>query len=190
MVLPPFVGDDPGMKASMSPYDVTMLALVERFATSIERVAILRGLLSYRRALFQIGLVDGYQWLDGSFVEDVEASRKRAPKDIDLVTFASSPADATERMTWFRANTNLFDARKTKQAFMCDAYFVDFRKRADLLVDDARYWFGLFSHQRGTTLWKGMLKVPMLSDEAGDDPALTLLNMLATNLEADNAQET
>jgi hypothetical protein len=170
----------------MSPYSGSMQAVVERLATSLERVSILRGLISYRRALLQIGLVDGYQWLDGSFVEDVESARMRAPRDIDIVTFASSPADAADRMAWFEANKNLFDPRNTKKEFMCDAYFVDFRNSAKFLVDDTRYLFGLFSHQRETSLWKGMLKVPLLSD---DVDAELLLSNIALGLEAKNAQK-
>lgn len=184
MVLPPFVGGDPVAKASMSPYTTSMFEVVERFATSMERVAILRGLLSYRGALLRAGLVDGYQWLDGSFVEDIETSSQRDPNDIDIVTFASSPADLADRKDWLRANEGLLDPRRTKEGFLCDAYFVDFRNRSELLVDDTRYWFGLFSHQRESNLWKGMLKVPMLSDDAA---AEVLLNAMARELEAKNA---
>jgi hypothetical protein len=187
MVLPPFVGDNPAVKASMSPYPVSMVEVVERFATSSLRVAILRGLLSYRGALLRAGLVDGYQWLDGSFVEDIETARRRGPKDIDVVTFASSPADLSDRKTWLGANEGLLDPRRTKEDFLCDAYFVDFRNRPELLVDDTRYWFGLFSHQRESSLWKGMLKIPMLSDDVA---AETLLDAMAVDLEAHDAQET
>jgi hypothetical protein len=171
----------------MSPYQVSMREVVERFATSEVRVAILRGLLSYRGALLRAGLVDGYQWLDGSFVEDVETSNRRDPKDIDIVTFASSPADSADRNSWLRANEGLLDPRRTKDDFLCDAYFMDFQKRPDLLVDDTRYWFGLFSHQRESNLWKGMLKVPMLSDDVA---AEVLLDAMAHELEAHDAQET
>lgn len=186
-VLPPFVGEDPGMKAAMSPYKVSVLAVVERFATSLARVEILRGLLSYRQALVGVGLGAGYQWLDGSFVEDVEVARQRAPRDIDIVTFASTPADPVERDAWIQANMRLFDPRATKRDYMCDAYFVDLRNRPELLVDDTRYWFGLFSHQRETALWKGILQVPIASD---DVLAVAKLDMIALALEAQNAQET
>jgi hypothetical protein len=75
MVLPPFVGAEPGNPAEMSPYRTTMVGVVERFAISLERIAILRGLLSYRDKLRELGLIDGHQWLDGSFVENVETIR-------------------------------------------------------------------------------------------------------------------
>ena len=186
MVLPPYVGTDPGIRASTSPYPASMLEVVERFATSIVRIAILRGLLSYRGALLRAGLVDGYQWIDGSFVEDIESSSNRDPNDVDIVTFASSPADLADRKNWLRIHEGLLDPRRTREDFLCDAYFVDFRNRSELLVDDTRYWFGLFSHQRESNLWKGMLKVLMLSDDVEAD---ALLNARAHQLEAKNAEE-
>lgn len=55
---------------------------------------------------------------------------------------------------------------EAKRLHNCDAYFVDMgRVRPHLLVDHTRYWFGLFSHQRATALWKGMVQVPLISDD-------------------------
>lgn len=177
MVLPPFVGDSPGVSALMSPYPSTVSAFVKRFATSAERAVLLKGLLSYRAALRGAGILDGFQWIDGSFVEDVEKSRKRSPADIDLVTFASRPAalDGPEVAEWVEQHGVLFDQDHTKANFHCDAYFVDLRKSGHLIVDETRYWFGLFSHQRETSLWKGMIQLPMNPD---DDEALDFLENL------------
>lgn len=168
MVLPPYTGDTPGVRASMSPYVATMHEFAVRFATSPPRAEILQGLLNYRDALRNIGVGTGFQWLDGSFVEDVEQIRGRPPQDIDVVTFGYSPslADINAYKQWFAANIALFDRNQTKPAYDCDAFYVDLRKRPDFLVDDARYWFGLFAHQRDTALWKGMVQVPLQSDDA------------------------
>jgi hypothetical protein len=165
-VLPPYIGDEPGERALMSPYDVSMLEVVQRFGTSLERVAILRGLLSYRQAMLAVGVVDGHQWLDGSFVEDVEAIRNRPPSDIDIITFSRVPGDNVAKRQTAIANPGLFMPGRAKKDYKCDAYFVDLDKKPEFLVDDTRYWFGLFSHQRETSLWKGMLKVAMQSDDA------------------------
>ena len=70
---------------------------------------------------------------------------------------------------------SLLDPEQAKTVFMCDAYFVDLLKPPELLVDDTRYWFGLFSHQRETALWKGMLQVPLCSD---DDAAKAFLDTI------------
>jgi hypothetical protein len=189
-VLPPFIGEEPGARASMSPYEADIREFVTRFATSLERVTILRGLLSYRRELRAVGVVDGWQWLDGSFVEDVEAIRKRAPADIDLVTFSRVPVPAAEKSRFAMANLDLFDRNRTKALYKCDAFFVDLDKRPELLVDDSRYWFGLFSHQRETALWKGMVKVSMQT-QVDDDAAVALLDQFERDLGGGrNAQET
>lgn len=187
-VLPPFVGDEPGVRALMSPYAVSMTQVVERFAISAERIAILRGLLSYRKDLQAAGLIDGYQWLDGSFVEDVEAIRNRPPADIDIVTFSRIPGDIDAKRALTQANLNLFVPQLAKKFYKCDAYIVDLTKKPELLVDDSRYWFGLFSHQRETSLWKGMLKVDMQSD---DDAAVLMLDQMERELGegVQNAQE-
>jgi hypothetical protein len=178
-VLPPYLGEEPGERALMSPYDTSMLEVVQRFGTSLERVAILRGLLSYRQAMRSVGVVDGHQWLDGSFVEDVEAIRNRPPADIDIVTFARVPGDNNTKLKTAIANPALFVPQRAKAEYKCDAYFVDLDKKAEFLVDDTRYWFGLFSHQRETSLWKGMLKVTMQSDDIG---ALAVLDQIEREL--------
>lgn len=188
-VLPPFIGEEPGVRASMSPYEADIEEFVTRFATSLERVVILRGLLCFRRELRGIGVVDGWQWFDGSFVEDVEAIRRRAPADIDLVTFSRVPGDPAEKRRVVMANINLFDRNRTKDLYKCDAFFVDLDKKPELLIDDSRYWFGLFSHQRETALWKGMIKVAMQA-QANDDAAFALLDQFERELGGgQNAQE-
>lgn len=188
LVLSPFIGDGPNTKALMAPYEASMLEVVQRFATSLERVALLRGLLSYRDAMRAIGAVDGYQWLNGSFVEGVEAIRSRPPADIDLVTFSRLPGDKLAKKRIASGNAKLFAPDRSKRDFQCDAYFVDLDKKPENLIDDTRYWFGLFSHQRGTWLWKGVLKVAMLSD---DKAALTLLDQIEVSLQGGNhAQKT
>ncbi len=130
-------------------------------------------------------MCDGFQWIDGSFVEDVETSQKRPPADIDIVTFAPLPSfpDSAARQTWIKQNLALFDTTQTKDAYQCDAYFVDLGKRPDLLVDDSRYWFGLFSHQRGTSLWKGMIQIPMVLDDDSASDYLDTITFATTEVE-------
>jgi hypothetical protein len=33
------------------------------------------------------------------------------------------------------------------------------------LVADVRYWFGVFSHRREDQLWKGLIQLPLASDD-------------------------
>jgi hypothetical protein len=150
-----------------SPYASTIGEFVLRYAVSVERKAILKGLLDYRAALQGIGVSTGFQLLDGSFVEDVENIRLRPPGDIDVVTFAE-PATADKaawRQTIFK-NLDLFLPSRTKAKFKCDAYFIDLSKQAETLVEDTAYFFNLFSHQKNTHTWKGMVKVRLVSDDA------------------------
>lgn len=56
-----------------------MTALVKRFATSAERIEILLVLIAYRTELRSLGFLDGFQWIDGSFVEQIEITRNRPP---------------------------------------------------------------------------------------------------------------
>ena len=85
LVLPPHLGD-PVDDAQLSPYPCTTFDLCQRLGTTVERRAILGKYLDFRERLRVEGLTNGFQWLDGSFLEDVEAREGRAPKDIDVVT--------------------------------------------------------------------------------------------------------
>ncbi len=176
-VLPPFVGDQLS-HAESSPYPVTAGELVSRFAVSPERRTILRGLLDYRAALRGLGFSGGFQWLDGSFVENVEAARGRPPADIDLVTFVYAPSGLSPIQTrqMMDDNAELFVKERCKARFRCDTMVINLGKTPERLVQDVRYWYGLFSHRRGDHIWKGMLHLPMDSD---DEAASFMLNELA-----------
>ncbi len=100
-VLPPFLPNaGPTESAAMAPYQATLVEIVQRFASSPERVSILNGLLRYREKLRSYGIIDGFQWIDGSYLEDCEKHRSRPPSDIDLVTFAERPVHCSDLSSW------------------------------------------------------------------------------------------
>lgn len=166
MVLPPYVGPSPAHRAETSPYKCNLIEVAREFSTSPERIDILKGLMNYRRDLKSIGVNGGFQWLDGSFVEKIESTQMRPPADIDVVTFSRAILPhGQDKAEWTKNNIKLFSPRETKNKYKCDAYFLDLDKSAEILVDDTRYFFGLFSHQRDTSLWKGMLQVRFDEDE-------------------------
>lgn len=169
-VLPPFIGDNPAVQASMAPYRVTLLELINRFATTQERIAILTGFLAYRDELRTLGFFNGFQWIDGSFLENVEATLGRPPADIDIVTFAYRPAGCEVEANWrglIQARSDVFDPDESKSRYFCDAYFVDLSlENPRYLINQTKYWFGLFSHQRDTFLWKGILEIPLTNDDS------------------------
>jgi len=170
-VLPPFMGEDAtGGILPRSPYRATLEEVVETFCTSPERAAILRGLLAFREALRAEGFEAGFQWLDGSFVEDCERVKGRPPGDVDVVNLLHRPPAKMVGEDWEtfvndRIDT-LFDPSWTKANFACDAYFIDLDSTPALIADFSAYWIGLFSHQRDTFRWKGMLRVDFGGDDA------------------------
>lgn len=164
-VLPPF--DGAGPTGAGSPYWASTEELARRFAQSPARRVIFQGFLKYRRALIGVGVHDGFQWIDGSFIEDVERMQNRSPADIDIVTFGKLPVTAAAgKVALANANPDLFDSQHAKHAYHCDAYFVDLALPPRRLVERAKYWSGLFSHRRATHLWKGMVAVELNSDDS------------------------
>ena len=161
-VLPANDVDDPTAHYR-SPYAVSLVDFVTRFGNTEDRRRILRGFLDFRRKLHEAGLVDGFQWLDGSFVEDVETLRNRPPKDVDVVTFAHFPEGYDER-TLLRDHPHLFDGNSTAEQFKVDSYFV-FLDPGSLrnVVDQSVYWYSVWSHTR-TGDWKGYLQVALAGD--------------------------
>ena len=144
-----------------------MLELVERYGGTPERKAILTGLLDFRAAIRAAGFSNGFQWINGSFIEDCEATRHRSPNDIDIVTFSRrlSGYAPAEWRRFVIANPQLFNPALVKQTFKCDAYFEDLTVPPEAIVSKTRYWFGLFSHQRDTFLWKGLLVDPLTDND-------------------------
>ncbi len=168
-VLPPFLPQHgPTSSSAMAPYPATLLDIAQSFCGSAERSEILLGLIEYRDNLRAAGITQGFQWIAGSFLEDCEKQRQRPPKDIDVVTFARRPTQAQSPQDWsnfYAASPHLFDQDLTQQSHKCDAYYVDLHLPPELLVTRSRFWFGLFSHQRDTYIWKGLLEIPLASND-------------------------
>lgn len=173
-ILPPFRAA-PTAPSDRSPYEVSLLQFCQSFATSPERVEILNGLLAHRADLNKAGLV-GWQWLSGSFVEDIENSvRARPPGDIDVVNFVMPPKglDAGARKVFEHLLHATVRGAKTKHH--CDSYVVFLDRAPEYVVKQTTYWYGLFSHSRDHGgAWKGMAAVPLAN--AGDGPCGTFLS--------------
>jgi hypothetical protein len=90
-VLPPYVGPGGpgGAPQDMTPYVATAVEVVLTLGTTPRRRTILGRWLDHRAALRGLGFQRGFQWLDGSFVEQKE------PNDLDIVTFVFRPATVT-----------------------------------------------------------------------------------------------
>ena len=164
--LPPFIGLEATDRSGVSPYSASASEILAHLGQTPERRQLISGLLAYRAALRAIGIVSGYQLIDGSFTEDCETVRGRPPDDIDLVTYATLPVAPGDVRAFMQANLAVFNPNQTKAQYSCHAFFIDLSKPPTLLVEDTTYFFGLFSHQRVSALWKGMLKLPLASDDA------------------------
>jgi len=168
-VLPPHLGM-PTEATHLSPYPATVMEVCQRFCFSNERQTILQGWLNLRHGLRNLGYSQGFQWLDGSFVEDVEnGERSRPPGDIDIVSFLSP-----SRLSVGQMDANLLgilsNRAATKTQLYVDHYVVPLNATGVSIVEQTRYWCGLFSHRRLDSVWKGMLKVE-LGSQADDDVA-------------------
>ena len=156
-----------------SPYRTTLIEVVERFATTPQRVQLLHGLLTYRQALYVLGIRRGYQWLDGSFVERVETrirpGKEPRPYDIDVVTFFYPPAgDPTEY-------GELFDPDLTRPRYFVDAYAVTLGVMLDdHLVNTIGYWYGMWSLREHDKQPKGFIQIDL--DPEHDHEAREALN--------------
>lgn len=166
-ILPPHLGN-PTRSSDLSPYPCTVAEFCRHFATTAKREQILEGFFNLRAELFALG-IRGFQWLDGSFPEDIESKEGRDPQDLDVVTFADTPFDPASLAAAFAPKPEVWDPIQSKSAFFVDHYFVSLGSDPVRLIKQSQYWYGLFSHRRDG-LWKGMPEVD-LQNKADDDSA-------------------
>ncbi len=165
-LLPPIRTRLGGATHDRSPYHATTLELVLRFATTPERWRILDGLLRYREVLYGMGMSTGWQWIDGSLLEEVEVLEDRPPNDVDVVTFFELPTGKTPDEV-IAAGRGLFGSEKP--TFQVDAYYFQLGLPTGRFeVEWIAYWYSMWSHRR-TGAWKGFLQVGL--DPAGDEEA-------------------
>lgn len=173
LVLPPHLGD-PTRPTDLSPYPCTTVDLIEKFATSEERRRILEGYLRFRERLREEGLRRAFQWLDGSFLENVEVREGRSPADLDLVTVywgydLGFQQGLAEKFPEFGSPA------QSKATFGLDHYPFDAGHDPAKTVEWSRYWSQLFSHNR-QGVWKGMLRID-LDTETEDALAIQKLQI-------------
>ena len=173
-VVPPHLGN-PTDRSHLSPYPCTILELCHAFSTSKNRIAILKNFVSFRQQLTAYGVIHGFQWLDGSFLENIEITETRPPNDLDVVTFYGglSISDQTTIRSSFPEFSNPV---LSKSKFQLDHYAVDFTFSPVVTVEQTRYWLQLFTHNRNG-VWKGMLTIP-LNTPVDDQHALDFLTSL------------
>ena len=164
-LLPPYV-EDRTIPNSRSPYQISLIDMMLRFGDTAARRQILTGFLDFRAALHTAGIVQGFQWVNGSFVENVIQKEGREPRDIDVVTFFHLPDDYTQE-TFSLEFPSLFDHRANKAKYHTDGYFVAL-DTGDIRYLSRRiaYWNSLWSHTR-EGVWKGYLEIDLSAVEDG-----------------------
>lgn len=175
LVLPPHTGN-PILPTDVSPYEATIMEFCQRFSTTPQRIEILKGLVSFRLKMISYGITDGFQWIDGSFTEDIEKSEERAPNDIDIVTFFKG-LTLPQQDNIIRNFSEFVDPVLSKENYKLDHYLVDFEFGSLQTVELTKYWIQLFCHNR-KGVWKGMVKLPLSDDRTADETALSFLNSL------------
>jgi hypothetical protein len=171
-VLPPVRPGVPGHSSDRSPYSESLVDLVNHFSTSPQRIAILNGFLQLRAVLHSAGATKGFQWVDGSFLENVELLESRPPSDIDVVTYFELPSGVSE-LQFYNANLGLFDHAAVKATYKVDHYPQVLGKVTDAYqIQRVSYWYSMWSHRRDG-LWKGFLQISL--DPAEDSQALQIL---------------
>ncbi len=158
LVLPPHLGN-PTQPSELSPYPCTTVELCQQLGTSLARRRILELFLNFRERLVSEGLTNGFQWLDGSFLEDIEKRESRPPNDLDVVTvyWGYDIPFQQQLMAKFPEFSNPMLA---KTNFSLDHYPFDASYNPEATVETSRYWISLFSHNR-LAIWKGMLRVEL-----------------------------
>lgn len=171
-IIPPIRPGVPGYHTDRAPYHALLEEFIERFAISADRAVILQGLLNYRAALYNIGVVEGFQWLNGSFLENVEDTENRSPRDIDVVTFYRMPQGYTQA-SLMPLIMPLVDTTASKASYCVDGYTFELdRPLSKFDVRQTAYWYSMWSHRRDG-IWKGFVQVDL--DPATDVICGTLL---------------
>lgn len=168
-----------------SPYETDLISFVHHFATSMERCLILEGYLEHRTELHSMGMDEGFQWLDGSFTENIELIERRAPNDIDVVTF--TPADDIFYEGLSHEQSRLLGLTRDDKAYVKGRYKVDFYVQSlsdapELLVEMTSYWYSMWAHRRSKQ-WKGFLRIDL--NPWQDQAALDALNAKKRELSHD-----
>lgn len=156
------IGVEPTSKKDRSPYKISLLDFYKRFVkVSPERKKLLDGLIAFRSEMHSLGVTEGFQWIDGSFLENIEKIENRSPNDIDTVVFVEGySTDNVEGIIQF-----ISDKRAIKEQFNIDFYhewITELTPRQ--LVDVSVYWYGMWSHTRNQQ-WKGFIQIDLNPDE-------------------------
>ena len=162
-VIPPCCPDDP-TSPDRSPYNMSLTDFVHQFGITQQRREILTGFLDFRAALHDAGLYKGFQWINGSYLENIEMLENRSPNDLDVVTFFHHSEGGNQDQLLI-THRELFVPKNIKDKYRVDAYYVSLDDYpVSLLVEHTAYWYSLWSHRRDER-WKGFIQIDLDSHD-------------------------
>ena len=170
-----FLVGDANNPHSYSPYPCDIMEFCQRFSTTPARIAILKGFVGFRLACVANGLC-GRQWVDGPFVEDIEASMGRDPKTVIVTSLIE--IHTQEQANSLVQNFPAFaDPRISARDYSVEHYIFVINQSPDEIISWSKFWNHLYSHnERG--VWKGMLEIPLYDNDNYDRMAADFLNSL------------
>lgn len=180
-ILPPVhPGVSPAAR-NRTPYRADLLDFLKHFSGTLARIELLEGFLEYRKALHGIGIVSGFQWINGSFAENIELLEGRDPRDIDCVTFYVMPDREDEESLYYK-NPHIFNHNEVKSTFHVDSYYITIEDTlTQEMIENITYWYSMWSHRRDL-VWKGFIQLDI--DPAQDKEAHRLLENLKAELQS------
>lgn len=170
-LIPPYYGK--ATSWNRSPYTISLMEFAKSFSmgypefNATKRIEILKGFLEYRSILHNTGIIQGYQWINGSFVTNKELIKHEAPNDIDVVSVFILPVGDTQE-SFGNKHPHVFDNKSIKNRLHVDAFYICLEPvnlDLDSLIEQVNYWNSLWSHQRESLLWKGYIKLSLAPDE-------------------------
>lgn len=172
-LIPPIGSGESNLR---SPYIASLEEFVLRFSLSSQRCKIIKGFLDYRSRLHAAGLVNGFMWVNGSFLENIELIEKRSPNDIDFVIFYRPPLGKTEQQI-IEENPDIFAFSKhmkkvLKEKYFVDPYFVNLENSSEKILERGTYWYSMWSHRRNEA-WKGYIQIEL--DSSSDEAAYKII---------------
>jgi hypothetical protein len=163
----------PVSKPYRSPYLYSIQELAQDFINGypgfdeVKRSKLIGGLLEYRRLLYSYGIINGFQWIDGSFVTNKELILNEAPNDIDVFSLLELPEGETQ-LSLAEKYPYLSDHIKIKKDLSLDTYVyfvdpnnVDYEK----IISNALYFHGIWTQYRHKPLHKGYIRVNLSPDD-------------------------
>jgi len=160
-LLPPYRGEegDEREHGNLSPYLCTTLELCKVFGKTKERIEMLQGLILFRERLIKENIISGFQWLYGSFSEEIEILEKRSPNDIDLITFFWNISH-DDLMNLTESFPEFFNIEKSKKIFNLDHLNLDIGRSPAFSMNAISDMMQLCTHSR-YGIWKGILRLEL-----------------------------